>query len=181
MQKQDILKVLEEANKVSSNFTDNQLNYYSNKVGTKRDISSVKRSIKGTKETRWLQTLSKSSYDDIIKAQTKYGNHQGNTMKELNISFHPYKKLCKYYGIELKKSNYEKAEHARTQQSEGILVWKCSKTKPFKPIGKPKKYYSVRECCRSFQPNLHKANMLRNMNNGTPYREMFFQKVNKKG
>jgi hypothetical protein len=146
------------------------------KVGHKRSKASVQKSIEGTKETRWQQTLNMVSQQDILNAQVKHGNHQTNAFKELGISFYVGKKLCKHYGIELKKSNYEKTEFARIKQSEPILVWKCSKQKPFRPIGKPKIYYSVSECCRSFEPKLHKGNMLRNMNNGTPYRDMFFQK-----
>ncbi len=144
------------------------------KIGYKRSKDSVQKSIEGTKETRWQQTLNRLSKQDILNAQSKHGNHQTNTFKELGISFNLGKKLCKHYGIELKKSNYEKTEFARTKQSEPILVWKCSKVKPFRPIGKPKVYYSVSECCRVLE--LHKGNMLRNMNNGTPYKDMFFQK-----
>jgi hypothetical protein len=146
------------------------------KIGIKRDEDSVRRSTIGTISTRWEQTLNRLSKEDILAAQKKCGNHQHNTMNELGISFTPYKKLCKHYGIELKKSNYEKTEYARTKQSQAILVWKCSKREPYKPIGKPKEYYSVTFCCNSFEPKLHKANMLRNMNNGTPYRNMFFKK-----
>jgi hypothetical protein len=145
------------------------------KVGIKRDEDSVRRSIIGTISTRWEQTLNRVSKEDILAAQKKCGNHQSNTMNELGISFTPYKKLCKHYGIELKKSNYEKTEYARTKQSQAILVWQCSKTQPYKRIGLPVQYYSVSECCRILA--LHKGNMLRNMNNGTPYRNMFFQKV----
>jgi hypothetical protein len=128
------------------------------------------------KQTKWLQTLNRLSKQDIIDAQAKHGNHQTNVFIELGISFRLGKKLCKHYGIELKKSNYEKTEFARTKQSEPILVWQCSKREPFRPIGKPKEYYSVSFCCNSFEPKLHKGNMLRNMNNGTPYRNMFFKK-----
>ena len=128
------------------------------------------------KQTKWLQTLNRLSKQDIIDAQAKHGNHQTNVFIELGISFSLGKKLCKHYGIELKKSNYEKTEFARTKQSEPILVWQCSKREPFRPIGKPKEYYSVSFCCNSFEPKLHKGNMLRNMNNGTPYRNMFFKK-----
>jgi len=147
------------------------------KIGTKRDIDSVKKSIEGTKQTRWQQTLNRLSKEDIINAQKKHGNHQSNTMNELGISFTPYKKLCKHYDIELKKSPKEKTEWAIQNQSEAVLVWKCSKTQPFRKIGKPKKFYSVSQCCRAFVPNLHKGNMLRNMKNGTPYRDMFFEKI----
>ena len=138
---------------------------------SKEHIEKVK--TKG-KETKWLQLLEKYPLQFILDAQLNNGNHQNNTCKELGISFLAYKKLCKHYGIELKKSNYEKTEFARIKQSEPILVWKCSKAKPFRPIGKPKVYYSVSECCRILE--LHKGNMLRNMNNGTPYRDMFFKK-----
>jgi hypothetical protein len=127
-------------------------------------------------KTKWLLTLNRVSKQDILNAQIKHGNHQTNAFKELGISFYVGKKLCKHYGIELKKSNYEKTEFARTKQAEPILVWQCSKREPFRPVGNPKEYYSVSECCRSFEPKLHKGNMLRNMTNGTPYRDMFFQK-----
>ena len=145
------------------------------KIGTKRDVKSVKKSIEGTKETRWQQTLNRLSKEDIINAQNKHGNHQSNTMNELGISYRPYVKLCKHYGIELKKSNKEKAEWSVQNQSESVMVWECSKTKPFRKIGKPKKFYSVSECCRVLE--LHKGNMLRNMRNATPYRNMFFEKI----
>ena len=140
---------------------------------SKEHIEKVK--TKG-KQTKWLQLLEKYPLQIILKAQTKHGNHQQNTCNELGISFLSYKKLCKHYGLNLKKSNYEKTEFARTKQSEPILVWQCSKREPFRPIGKPKEYYSVSFCCNSFEPKLHKGNMLRNMNNGTPYRNMFFKK-----
>lgn len=146
------------------------------KIGKKLPKERVEKSRIGIIQTKWQQTLNRLSKEDILNAQKKHGNHQTNTMKELDISFHPYKKLCKHYGIELKKSNYEKTEFARTKQSEPILVWQCSKREPFRAIGKPKEYYSVSECCRSFEPKLHKSNMLRNMKNGTPYRGMFFEK-----
>lgn len=147
------------------------------KTGKKRNIDSVLKSNSGIAKTKWQKTLDRLSKEDILAAQKKHGNHQSNTMNELGISFGPYKKLCKYYGIESKKSNYEKTEYARTKQSEAILVWKCSKKEPFTKIGKPKMFYSVNECCRSYEPNLHKGNMLRNMKNGTPYRGMFFEKL----
>jgi hypothetical protein len=168
MDYRDIIK--QELKKVSeskfANKTDKQLNYYDNKFGTKRDTSSVKMSIKGTKETRWNQTLSRISYNDIINAQTKHGNHQCNTMKELNISFHPYKKLCKHYGIELKKSNYEKTEYARTMQSKAILVYSENN----KLVGE---YYSVSNVCKEL--NLHKGNMLANLKKGRLYRGYYFK------
>lgn len=140
---------------------------------SKEHIEKVK--TKG-KQTKWLQLLERYPLQTILDAQLNNGNHQTNTCKELRISFYSYKKLCKHYGIELKKSNYEKTEFARTKQAEPILVWQCSKREPFRPIGKPKEYYSVRFCCNSFEPKLHKGNMIRNMTNGTPYRNMFFKK-----
>jgi hypothetical protein len=146
------------------------------KIGHKRTKESVKKSIEGTKQTKWLQLLEKYPLNNILKVQKNNGNHQFNTCAELGISYYSYKKLCKHYDIQIKKSDYEKTEFARTKQSEPILVWKCSKRKPFRPIGKPKEYYSVRFCCNSFEPKLHKGNMLRNMKNGTPYRDMFFEK-----
>lgn len=146
------------------------------KIGHKRSKDSVIKSIEGSKETKWLQLLEKYPLEKILESQTKHGNHQKNTCNELGISYYSYKKLCKHYDIETKKSVYEKTEFARTKQSEAILVWKCSKRKPYKKIGKPKEYYSVRFCCNSFEPKLHKGNMLRNMKNGTPYRDMFFEK-----
>lgn len=145
------------------------------KIGKKRNEDSVERSIIGTKQTKWLQLLEKYPLKFILDAQLNNGNHQSNTCKELLISYHAYKKLCIHYNIEIKKSNYEKTEYARTKQSNAILVWKSSKKEPYKPIGKPIEYYSVSECCRVLK--LHKPNMLRNMNNGTPYRNMFFKKL----
>jgi len=144
--------------------------------GKKLSQEHVEKVITKGKQTKWLQLLEKYPLQIILDAQLNNDNHQSNTCKELGISFLAYKKLCKYYGIELKKSNYEKTEFARTKQSEPILVWQCSKREPFRPIGKPIEYYSVSFCCNSFEPKLHKGNMLRNMNNGTPYRGMFFKK-----
>jgi hypothetical protein len=147
------------------------------KIGHKRSKASVKKSINGTKETKWLQLLQNYPENILKNAIKKYGNHQNNICDELKCGIQTIRKLCKHYGIEVpKKSNYEKSKFARTKQSESILVWKCSKRKPYRKIGKPKEYYSVQFCCSSFEPKLHKANMLRNMKNGTPYRNMFFEK-----
>jgi hypothetical protein len=166
MKREDILKVLEEANRASSNFTDKQLNYFSNKFGTKRDISSVKKSVKGTKETRWQQTLSKISFEDIINAQDKHGNHQNNTIAELGISYRVYKKLCVYYGIEKKKSVFEKSEFVRTTQSKPILVY--SENNEF-----IKEYYSVSNVCKELK--LHKGNMLSNIKKNRLYKGYYFK------
>jgi hypothetical protein len=144
--------------------------------GKKPSEETIAKTTIGQKKTKWLQLLEKYPLQTILDAQSNNDNHQTNTCKELGISFYSYKKLCKHYGIELKKSNYEKTEFARTKQAEPILVWQCSKREPFRPIGKPKEYYSVTFCCNSFEPKLHKGNMLRNMVNGTPYRNMFFKK-----
>jgi hypothetical protein len=145
------------------------------KIGKKRDENSVKKSIIGSKETKWLQLLEKYPLEQIQKVQEKNGNHQANTCSELGISFLSYKKLCKHYNIEKKKSKEEKQEYAKTQQAQPILVWKSSKQKPYVKIGKPKEYYSVTFCCNSFEPKLHKGNMLNNLTKGTPYRGMFFE------
>jgi hypothetical protein len=144
--------------------------------GKKPSAETIAKTTIGQKKTKWLQLLEKYPLQSLLDAQSKHGNHQTNTCNELGISFYSYKKLCKHYGLDLKKSNYEKTEFARTKQSEPVLVWQCSKREPFRPIGKPKEYYSVSFCCNSFEPKLHKGNMLRNMQNGTPYRNMFFQK-----
>lgn len=148
-------------------------------TGKKLSKEHIEKSRTSQIKTKWEQTLNRLSKEDILDAQAKHGNHQTNTFKELDISFRLGKKLCKHYGIELKKSNYEKTEFARTKQAEPILVWQCSKREPFRPIGKPKEYYSVTFCCNSFEPKLHKGNMLHNMTNGTPYRNMFFKKKQK--
>jgi len=145
------------------------------KIGKKRDEQSVKKSIIGSKETKWLQLLEKYPLEQIQKVQKKNGNHQANTCSELGISFLSYKKLCKHYNIEKKKSKEEKQEYAKTQQAQPILVWKSSKQKPYIKIGNPKEYYSVTFCCNSFEPKLHKGNMLNNLTKGTPYRGMFFE------
>lgn len=142
--------------------------------GKKPSAETIAKTTIGQKKTKWLKLLEKYPLQTILDTQLKHDNHQTNTCKELGISFTAYKKLCKHYGIELKKSNYEKTEFARTKQAEPILVWQCSKREPFRPIGKSKEYYSVSECCRVLE--LHKGNMLRNMQNETPYRNMFFKK-----
>lgn len=140
------------------------------KIGNKRTIESINKSIIGTKETKWNQLLEKYPINLIKKAQNKHNNHQTNTCKELGISFLSYKKLCYFYGIEKKKSSIEKGEFAVKKQSKAILVWK---EKNGKKIGKATEYYSISECVRIL--NLHKPNMLRNMKNGTPYRGLIFQ------
>lgn len=147
------------------------------KVGKKRNKKSVEKSRVGIIETKWEQLLQKYPLDKLLAAQKNHDNHQTNTCKELGISFYSYKKLCKHYCLEKKKSNKEKTEWAIQNQSESIAVYKCSKREPFRRIGKPKIFYSVRSCCNAFTPKLHKGNMLRNMRNGTPYRNMFFEKL----
>jgi len=145
--------------------------------GKKLSQEHVEKVITKGKQTKWLQLLEKYPKDIILAAIEKHGNHQQKICEEMGYTFYTHKKLCNHYGIDIKKkSNYEKTEFARTKQSEPILVWQCSKREPFRPIGKPKEYYSVSFCCNSFEPKLHKGNMLRNMNNGTPYRGMFFKK-----
>jgi bacteriocin-like protein len=145
------------------------------KIGKKRDKVSVEKSNKGIAEVKFKQLIDKHPKDSIVSAMEKHGNHQRKVCEEIGYTFYTHKKVCKYYGLDInKKSVIEKAEFAITKQSEPILVWMCSKREPYKPIGKPKEYYSVSECVR--QLGLHKANMIRNMNNGTPYRGMFFKK-----
>lgn len=144
------------------------------KRGKKLPKEQVEKARVGIIQTKWEQSLQRLSKEDILAAQEKHGNHQQNTMKELGVSFHLYKKLCKHYGLEKKKSNKEKCEYAIQNQSEKIMVYQCSKREPYRPVGKPKIFYSVSQCCRELQ--LHKGNMLRNMRNGTPYRNMFFKK-----
>jgi arginyl-tRNA synthetase len=140
------------------------------KIGTTMPKESVAKSIAGSKETKWNQLLQKYPLNLIKKVQKKHSNHQTNTCKELGISFLSYKKLCKHYNIEKKKSSIEKSEYAITKQSNAILVWK---EKNGNKIGKPTEYYSVSECVRAL--SLHKPNMLRNLKNETAYRNMFFE------
>jgi hypothetical protein len=153
------------------------------KIGHKRDKKSVKKSIEGSKQTKWLQLLEKYPLKNILIAQKNNSNHQFNTCAELGISYNSYKKLCIHYNIETKKSNYEKTEFARTKQSTAILVWKCSKREPYRPIGKATEYYSISECIRIFKNKkdikLHKGNLLRNEKNNTPYNNYFFKKSKK--
>ena len=113
------------------------------KIGTKMSKEAVAKSIAGSKETKWNQLLEKYPLNLIKKIQKKHNNHQTNTCKDLGISFISYKKLCKHYNIEKKKSSNEKAEYAITKQSNPILVWK---EKNGIKIGKPTHYYSVSEC-----------------------------------
>ena len=146
------------------------------KLGHKRNKDSVKKSIEGTKETKWLQLLEKYPKKDILNSIKKNGNHQSNICTELGCGLITIRKLCKHYNIIIpKKSNSERASYAKIIQSKSILVWKCSKREPYKKVGKPKEYYSVTFCCNSFEPKLQKANMLRNLKNATPYRDMFFE------
>jgi hypothetical protein len=150
------------------------------KIGHKRDKISVKKSIEGSKQTKWLQLLEKYPLKNILIAQKNNGNHQYNTCKELGISYPSYKKLCINYDIQIKKSNYEKTEFARNKQSTPILVYKCSKTKPYRPIGKSTEYYSISECIRQFEIKgikLHKGNLIRNEKNNTSYNNYFFKKI----
>ena len=127
-------------------------------IGRKRSKESVEKSSVGTSKTKWEQTLARLSKQDILDAQTKHGNHQRDTMEELNISFHPYKKLCKHYGIELKKSIHEKSEWVRENQSDAVNVYLYDKTKEDtlgKYIGT---YYSIAEGCRQLNlPNARPA------------------------
>jgi hypothetical protein len=147
------------------------------KCGKKLPKEQVEKSRIGIIQTKWEQLLKKYPEDDIKNAIQKHDNHQRNICKELGCSFYTIKKLCKHYGIALKvKSNKEKTEWAIQNQSEKIMVYQCSKREPYRPVGKPKTFYSVRACCNAFTPKLHKGNMLRNMRNGTPYRNMFFKK-----
>lgn len=123
--------------------------------GKKHSDEVVKRITKLQKITKWEQTLARLSKQDILDAQHKHGNHQNNTMKELDISFLAYKKLCKYYDIELKKSNYEKTEWARENQSEEVNVYKYDKTKEDGLGEYVGTYYSIAEGCR--QLNIEKS------------------------
>lgn len=146
------------------------------KIGKKRNKDSVERSINGLKQT-WIEKMASiHSVESIKEAQMINGNHQANTCKYLKITFHTYKKLLNYYGLEQKKkSKVEKAEFAKTKQSTPVLVWKEGKNG--KPIGKPTEYYSVSECCRTLGlPN--KGRMLEKMSKGLPYHGYFFRKVN---
>lgn len=121
------------------------------KIGKKVAIETVEKSRRGLIQTRWEQTLSRLSKQDILDAQLKYGNHQTNTMNELGISFRPYQKLCKHYDIELKKSNYEKTEWARDNQSEIVNVYKYDKTKVDGKGDYIATYYSIAEASRRLE------------------------------
>jgi len=145
------------------------------KLGKKIPKKQSEKSRIGIIKTKWLKLLERYPLQQLLDAQKNNGNHQSNTCAELGISFNSYKKLCKHYGIEKKKSNKEKTQWAVENQSKCVLVWNCSLKKPYRKIGNPKKYKSVSECCNSFEPKLHKGNMLRNMKNKTPYRNMFFE------
>lgn len=123
--------------------------------GKKPSKETIEKTTIGQKKTKWEQTLARLSKQDILDAQLKHGNHQTNTMKELGISFLAYKKLCKYYDIELKKSVYEKSEWARETQSEEVNVYKYDKTKEDNLGEYVGTYYSIAEGCR--QLNLPKA------------------------
>jgi hypothetical protein len=118
------------------------------KKGKKIPTETVEKSRRGIIQTKWEQTLARLSKQDILDAQLKHGNHQTNTMNELGISFNPYKKLCKYYGIELKKSIYEKSEFARENQSDKVNVYLYDKTKEDGLGQFVGTYYSIAEGCR---------------------------------
>lgn len=146
------------------------------KIGTKIPKEQIERQKLSQSKIKFLQLLEQYPKELILEAIEKYGNYQKKIIDELNTCSATLHKLCKYYSIPIpKKSNYEKTEYARVNQSESILVWECSKNKPFHKIGNPKEYYSVSFCCNSFEPKLHKGNMLRNLRRGTPYRNMFFE------
>ena len=143
-------------------------------IGKKRTADSVGRSIKGLKQT-WIEKMALiHSRDSIIEAQIRNDNHQANILDDLKITFNTYMKLLKHYGLEdKKKTNEEKTQWAKTNQSDAVLVWKEGKSG--NPIGKPKTYYSVSECCRALSlPN--KGRMLEKMSKGLPYHGYFFQK-----
>ncbi len=124
-------------------------------TGKKLSKEHMEKSRTNQIKTKWEQTLNRLSKEDILDAQVKHGNHQTNAFIELGISFRLGKKLCKYYGIELKKSTYEKSEFARIEQSEPIKVYLFDKTKM---NGKGKflnEYYSIAEASR--QLNIEKS------------------------
>jgi hypothetical protein len=141
-------------------------------IGKQVPKSTTIAATKGRKEQAWELLKARISKDDIINAINTFDNHQANVIHHLNTSYYPYKKLCEYYGIvSRKKSIKEKAEFAVRNQSDVVLVWHANN----KVKGEfYKQFYSVSECCRFM--NLHKGNMLRNMKNGTPYRNYFFEK-----
>jgi hypothetical protein len=148
------------------------------KIGVKRSIESVEKSINGTTETRWKQTIERLSKQDILDVQLKHGNHQGNTMKELGISFHPYKKLCKHYGIELKKSIYEKSEWVRETQSEEINVYLYDKTKEDGLGEYVGTYYSIAEGCRQLNIIKSRAHAVSVANGKRPHTNGYvFKKI----
>lgn len=147
-------------------------------IGMVRSKESVLKSNIGIKKTKWEQTLARLSKQDILDAQLKHGNHQNNSIKELGVSFLLYKKLCKHYGIELKKSNYEKTEWARETQSEEVNVYKYDKTKEDNIGEYIGTYYSIAEGCR--QLDIEKcrahavsvANGKRNHTNGYVFKKI---------
>lgn len=147
------------------------------KKGHKRNEESVQKSIEGSKETKFLQLLETYPKKMIVDAIKKHGNHQNNICNELKCGIITLRKLCNHYKIEIpKKSNIERTEFAKNNQSESVLVWKVSADNKTK-IGNPKEYYSVSECARQLQ--LHRGNLISNMAKGRAYNGYFFEKKNK--
>jgi hypothetical protein len=147
-------------------------------IGIKRSHESVEKSSIGTSKIRWEQTLQRLSKQDILDAQAKHGNHQTNTFKELNISYGVGKKLCKHYGIELKKSVYEKSEWVRENQSEEVNVYDYDKNKQDGLGDYIGTYYSITEACRQLKilksrPHATQvSNYKRNHTNGYVFRKI---------
>jgi hypothetical protein len=167
------------ANKGKKQSTETKRILSESHIGMKRSKESVEKSSIGTSKTRWEQTLARLSKQDILDAQIKHGNHQGDTMEELKISFHPYKKLCKHYDIELKKSVHEKSEWVRENQSDAVNVYLYDKTKEDILGEYVGTYYSIAEGCR--QLKLPKARPAATMvaNHKRPHTNGYvFRKIN---
>lgn len=129
--------------------------------------------IEGRKEQAKKDRLKKISKEDILKAIEIFDNHQTNIINHLNTNFRTYKKLCKDYNIEPpKKSQKERTQYAIIKQSNPINVYECIDGNKGKLIHT---FRSVSVCCKELK--LHKGNMLKNMNNNIPYRNMFFEKI----
>jgi len=144
------------------------------KIGSKRSKESVKKSIEGTKETKWLQLLEKYPLDLILNAQNKHGNHQNNTCNELGISFKSYKKLCKHYDIEKKKSDEEKQDWAKTEQSEAVIAYHYDKSKPNGKGEYIGEYYSISEAARKLNIPKCRGHIIAVLKKRRPHTNKFY-------
>ena len=161
--------------------TEETKNKWSNsKIGKKRDKDSVQRSIEGSKKTKFLQLLERYPKEYILAAQTKYDNHQHNICIELGASISTLRKLCKHYELSVpKKSNEEKTEWARENQSKAVIAYHYDK---LKDNGKGEiigEYYSIAEAARELKIAKCRGHIIAVLNKKRPHtNKLYFEYKN---